>query len=130
MENAASRPLDRISHLIGIDLYECGQDWDLTCADPMRIEEFCDIYEREPLSEFDKRELMRLIVASYDDAVSGGIASESVWRRVARLLETDFTIHKEVIEYWSLLKETDAKNVFPITLIMREVWRRSDGGEI
>ena len=130
MEKAVARPLDKISNLIGIDLYECGQDWDLTCADPMRITEFCDIYEREALSDFDKRELMRLIVASHDDAISGGIASDVIWQRIVRLLEADFPNHKEIVEYWSLLKESDAKNVFPITLLMREVWRHSIDGEI
>lgn len=128
MEQAASRPLDKLSGLLGIDLYECGQDWDLLCADPDRVEEFCDIYERESLGEFDKRELMRFIVASYDEAIDRGTASEFVWQRIARLLESDFFIHKEVVEYWSLLE--DNVNVFPITLAMREVWRISNNGEI
>ena len=130
MERAVCRPLDKISGLIGIDLYECGQDWDLLCADPNRVEEFCDIYERESLDEFDKRELMRLIVASYDEAIDTGNSSEQVWQRIVRLLKAEFLIHEEIIDYWSLPEESDEKNFFPITLQMREVWRSSNKGGI
>jgi hypothetical protein len=130
MEQSTTGPLDRISDLIGINLYGCGQDWDLTCADPERVEEFCDIYECESLSDFDKRELMRLIVASYDDAICIGMPSEQIWQRVRRLLEAEFTIHEEIVEYWSLPKESDSNNVFPITLLMREIWSRFNKSEI
>ena len=130
MEQSTTRPLDRISNLIGIDLYGCGQDWDLTCANPERVEEFCDIYERESLSDFDKRELMSLIVASYDDAIYTGTPSEQTWQRVRRLLEAEFPIHEEIVEYWSLPKESDSNNVFPITPLMREIWNRFNKGEI
>ena len=73
---------------------------------------------------------MRLIAASYDRSLEEGSQSGSVWQRIVRLLETEFALHKEVVEYWSLLEETDAENVFPITMLMREVWRDCNKGEI
>jgi hypothetical protein len=130
MENLTSKPLDRLAKLIAIDIEACGQDWDLVCADPDRIEEFCDIYERESLNDVEKSELMRMIVASYDQDLERGSRSESVWQRIVRLLETEFALHKEIVEYWSLPEETDAENVFPVTRLMREVWHRHNRGEI
>jgi hypothetical protein len=130
MENITSKPLDRLTKLLAIDIDGCGQDWELVCADPNRIAEFCDIYERESLNAVEKSELMRLIVASYDQALESGSQSESMWQRIIRLLEIDFTLRKEIVEYWSLLEEADAENVFPVTPLMREVWHRHNSSEI
>lgn len=130
MENVTGKPLDRLARLLAIDIEAGGQDWDLVCADPDRIKEFCDIYERESLNDVEKSELMMLIVASYDEDLERGNQSEFDWQRIVRLLETEFALHKEIVEYWSLTEETDAENVFPVTPLMRKVWHRHNQGEI
>ena len=43
-----------------------GEDWDLMYADPERVQDFCDVYKNEKLSEPEKFALMALLVASHD----------------------------------------------------------------
>jgi hypothetical protein len=129
MTDSARKALARLGELLSIDIDGWGQDWELVYADPERIEEFCEVYERESLNPVEAGELMRLIVASYDQALEEGAQSGVTWERIARLLKTDFILHREVVEYWSLLEEPDADNVFPVTPLMREVWRTCNSGE-
>ena len=130
MTDLMSKPLDRLGKLLSIDIDGWGQDWELVYADPDRIEEFCDVYEREHLNSVEKSELMGLIVASYDQMLENGGRPNDTWQRITRLLKADFIIHEEIVEYWSLLEEADVDNVFPVTPLMREVWRDCHSGEI
>ena len=125
-----SKPLDRLFDLLDLKVHDWEQDWDLTHADPDRIEEVCDVYEGVSLNRVEKNELMCLIVASYDQMLGERRESNAAWERLSRLLKRDFSIHSETVEYWSLLEETDVSNVFPITPLMREVWHDSNSGEI
>ncbi len=71
---------------------------------------------------------MRLIVASYDQGLESGSQSEFLWQHIVVVLETEFPLHKEIVEYWSLPEETDAENVFPVTPLMRKVWNHHKAG--
>ena len=123
-----SKPLDRLFELLDLKVRDWEQDWDLIHADPDRIEQFCDVYESESFNRVEKNELMRLIVGSYDRMLEEGRESNAIWERINRLLRRDFSTHRETVEYWSLLEETDASNVFPITPLMREVWHDCNSG--
>lgn len=104
------------------------QDWDIELADPARVEEFCDIYESELLTNDEKAGVMKLIVASFDVALcQEEKASSKTWERICQLLLENCVLHSETIEYWSLLDETDEENVFPVTLLMRLVWQSCRG---
>jgi hypothetical protein len=124
-----SKPLDSLGKLLSIDIDGWGQDWEVVYANPDRIEEFCDVYEREPLTSIEKSELMRLIVASYDRRLEHEGASNDTWQRIAHLLQTEFIIHKETVGYWSLMNETDTENMFSITPLMRVVWHACNSGK-
>jgi hypothetical protein len=124
------KPLDRLSDLLGVDIYGWGQDWELVYTDPDRTEEFCALYEREFLNPVEKSELMRLIVASYDRMLENGDESSAIWERINCLLKRESVLHREIVEYWSLLEEADAENVFPLTPLMREVWHSCHSSEI
>jgi hypothetical protein len=130
MTDLMSKRLDRLGKLLSLDIDGWGQDWEFVYANPDRVEEFCDVYEREPLTSIEKGELMRLIVASYDRRLEHEGAPNDTWQRIARLLKAESVIHKEIVGYWSLLEETDTENMFSITPLMRTVWHDCNGGEI
>ena len=130
MADLTCKPLDRLSNLLSVDIYGWGQDWEFVYADPDRIEEFSALYERESLNPGEKSELMRLIVASYDRMLEDRNESRATWERITRLLRREFSLHREIIEYWSLLEEAEAENIFPLTPLMREVWHGYQSGEI
>jgi len=115
--------LTRFEELLSIKIEPFMQDWDIELADAARVEEFCDVYERQFWAEQEKSDLMRLIVASYDDALREGKVENQMWERISHLLKRDYDLHKDTIQYWSLMDEEDEENLFPATSFVREVWR-------
>ncbi len=115
--------MKELSNLLSIEIHDWMQDWDIECADASRIEEFCDVYENRHLTFRQKTELMKLIIASFDDGLHEKHFDFS-WEKVARFLQADSVIHRETIEYWSLIGEKDEKNVFKVTPLIRNVWTK------
>jgi hypothetical protein len=124
MQNVREKPLDGLSRLLSITVDDSMQDWDIECADPNRVGEFCQIYERENLNDFEKSELMRLIIATYNESSEVEEHSQPVWQQIRQMLEKDFDLHKDTVEYWSLPEGTDTENVFSVTPLIRKVWHR------
>jgi hypothetical protein len=114
----------RLSSLLGLVEDPFMQDWELECANPQRIEEFLDLYERGSLSDDDRFALMALIVASFDDWLSEAGADEAVLLRVRRNLSANFSLHEATIHHWCLWNEPNTGNVFRATPFMREIWRK------
>lgn len=117
-ETAAA--IDRLTRLI--HLPDVGQDWELEAADPARLTEFCGLYESGALDAETQFALMRLIIASLDEALEGESVTENTAHCVERLLRRDFILHLHTVHYWSLLDEVDPENVSPVTPMMRLVW--------
>jgi hypothetical protein len=114
----------RLSSALGLPTHPHMQDWELVSADPHRLGEFLDLYERGGLSDDDRFALMALIVSSFDDWLQVDGADEAVIQRVRRHLVADFGMHERTIHYWCLLEESDLGNVFHATPFMREIWRQ------
>ena len=119
---AAVDTLQRLLHLWG-DEGEPQQDWWLLITDPLRVAEFCDLYENGSLDAETKFALMMLIISSLDDALRDGAASPGtgVAARIERLLRQEFVLHLHTIHYWALLDEADPDNVFRVTSLLRGV---------
>jgi hypothetical protein len=112
----------RLTAVLGLASNPHMQDWEHECADPQRLGEFLDLYERGGLGDDDRFALMALIVSSFDERLGAGGADETVLRRVERILLADFRLHRRTIHYWCLLDEPDVENVFDATPFMREIW--------
>jgi hypothetical protein len=116
--------MDRINRLLDLPYREEMQDWPIEVADPMRLHEFCDLYESGGLGNEEKFALMQLIVASLDDLPwEGTDGDEKTEERVDRLLCQDFVLHLHTVQYWCLQDETDPENVFAVTPLLRQIWR-------
>jgi len=119
---SCSHSLDRVLTLLQIPVDRADpllQDWELIYADPDRIDEFCDVYERVTLEDEVKCHLMGLIVASLDRYLEEGRSPTRIWRRIHDLLKRDIDLHKDLINYWSLIAEADPNNGFAVTPYMR-----------
>lgn len=123
---------DRLAPLLGVP-ERGGEDWDLINADAERVEEFCRVYESEPLSRDDRAALMELIVASYDERLrQDGRADEradDLEARIARLLKRDFGLHRHTIEYWSAIDSPDPRGAWLVTPLMRRILEGRGGGK-
>jgi len=75
------------------------QDWPLEVADPARLEEFVRHYAERDLEGDDRFALMKLIVASFDDADDA--SKEEAWPAIRDILRVDADLHAYTIYYWS-----------------------------
>ena len=126
MEHSTNNTLERLGLLLNIpDLG--GEDWDLIFADPGRVAEFCDVYERGELSADEKAALMELIVASYDQNLRGANHQSGLESRISGLLTEDFELHKNTIEYWSKLKSHNPAVLWKVSPLMRKILRERVG---
>jgi hypothetical protein len=107
-----------------VDVGLGGEDWDLVCAYPSRVGEFCDAYECEQLSANAKVAFMQLIVASYDEYLKEQASDVELQQRLFDLLNVDFDLHRDTILYWSSLEHDDLFSPFAISSLMRDIWQR------
>jgi hypothetical protein len=98
------------------------QDWEIELADLNRIEEFVSFYKNSSLNEEEKKALMSLIVASYDDYLNEKHISNEVFEReIKKLLTIDKYLFTELFDYWSLIGESNPDNYFKITPLIRNI---------
>ena len=110
--------MDRLTALV-VGRDRSSQDWDIENADPTRVEEFLDAYERMPWSVEERHALMKLIVASCDEA-SGDRAPALDRMRAA--LERDYAVHFHTVLYWACL-EDELADTYAVTPMMRQIYR-------
>lgn len=99
------------------------QDWEYEQADSSRVQEFMTYYENSVLTNNEKFALMALIVSSYDDYLSEGNTTESVWINISNYLIKDFKLHKNTIIYWAQ-EDNEIEDCFAVTPLMREIIER------
>lgn len=101
------------------DMYS--QDWEYEVTDSSRVAEFMDFYGNNTLNKEEKFALMKIIISSYDEALTEEMANEKIASQIKSYLILDVYIHRNTISYWALLDEVDIEDCFAITPLMREV---------
>jgi hypothetical protein len=100
------------------------QDWDIQLADPHRVEEFCQLYAKL-IDEDEKFALMELIIASLEENLQAKGNDGKLVERVKSLLNSDFLLHQDTIEYWCEFKEDTPEHYWMVTPTMRLAWREN-----
>lgn len=113
--------IDRISALV--DVSGDGQDWDIEQADPRRIAAFLTAYETGALDTAERHALMKLIVASLDDALRAGQHPPEL-PRIRAALVRDHAIHFHTITSWASL-EDPVDQAHAATPLLRAVYFES-----
>jgi hypothetical protein len=111
--------MERLTALV-VGRDRSSQDWDFENADPARVEEFLDAYERLPWSIDERYALMKLVVASCNDAMRAGDHPPALGR-VRDALSRDYATHFHTVLYWACL-EGELEDCFAVTPMMREVY--------
>ena len=111
--------MERLTALV-VGRDKSSQDWDIENADPTRIETFFDAYERLPWSVDERFALMKLIVASCDDAMRAGDLPPAL-ERIRGALVQDYATHFHTVLYWACL-EDELDDSYAVTPMMREVY--------
>ena len=98
------------------------QDWEYTVGDGTRVSEWIAEYQkRTDLTDEERFALMIIIIQSFDDALSVGIADDQDWERIENALRLDSSLHQATLEYWSMSDEEDPDNDFYVTPRVRKI---------
>lgn len=111
-----------ISQKLSLPFTGIEQDWEVELADSARVEEFIIFYKNEKLISAEKKVLMSLIFASYDDLLTEReIDSDALWAEITSLINEDRSLFTELLDYWRLEGEEVPENYFKITPLIREI---------
>lgn len=113
--------IEKLNEILGFRATGDEQDWETEFADGALTQEFFECYKSEDLSPSQKMAVMQLVLASFDEMMYSEKDDPSLWVQISEALRADQSIHTYTIEYWCCLGETEADNMFPTTLRVREV---------
>lgn len=114
--------IEFISSKLKLPVTGVEQDWEVELADSKRIGEFVSFYKGTALSLDEKRALMSLIFASYDELLNrNGIDKDKLWHEIASLIRSEKEFFGELLDYWGLKGETDPENYFKLTPLVRNI---------
>ena len=114
--------IESISQKLSLPFTGVEQDWEVELASSERVNEFVSFYQGTLLSLEEKKALMSLVFASYDDYLNEHeIDKNELWSEIVFLVQSDKDLFKELINYWSLEGETSPENYFKITPLVRGI---------
>ena len=116
--------IDNLNALLKLPFEPWMQDWEIQLADPNRVNEFCQLYTQLD-DEDEKFTLMALIIASLEESLQEKGYNEKLVEMVNWLLNTEFALHQDTIEYWCDLGEDNPEHYWMVTPAMRKVWQEN-----
>lgn len=114
------KAIDYLNKELSLPFTGVEQDWEIEMADSSRLEEFIIFYEKSHLNIEEKRALMSLIIASYDDMLNE-CENKSLWNRIAVCIVSEKQIFSDILSYWKLDNEEIEENLFNITPLIRGI---------
>jgi hypothetical protein len=107
--------------------------WEIMRHFADRTEEFLTYYETGyELTEDDRFALMAMIVCSFDERIGTTGDDPHLAERLRKRVAADFALHEWTVYYWcrwgiSPELDPDPDHIFPITPLMRAIWREHRG---
>ncbi len=93
MRHPAREAINKFNKLLNLHEDPLMQDWEVECADALRIEEYHGLETPKP----------------------------EVWEKIRYILSTESKLHEDHIEYYSCLETEVPEEWFPITPLIRAV---------
>lgn len=96
-------------------------DWQYLVIDADRVDEFINYYiDNKNLTENGYFTLFIIIWGSVNEAMELGFDVDPVLLRVNKILDKDFKLHKQTLQYWACLDNENLEDCFEISRISRE----------
>lgn len=99
-----------------------GQAWESFHANPDRLEEFLEAYNRADLDERDRSTLMDLILASFADLIDRDGFADEKWKIIRDILERDLDLHRASVSVYG-----DSPYEHPLRSLCKEVYAGCPG---
>lgn len=118
--------IESINRQLALPFSGLEQDWDIEMANSARVREFVNFYQRGSISDFlskeEKKALMALIVASYDDFLNDQNATDAgLWVQISTLIFQELDLFTQIIDYWSLKNDNTGQDHFRVTPLFRQL---------
>jgi len=108
-----------ISEKLKLPYSEDNQDWDLEMANYERLDDFISLYSEE-LNVAQKRALMSLILASFEDFLNKRGMLSDIWSKIKSILISENEIFKDLLDYWGVNEKND-NDCFRITSLLKSI---------
>lgn len=112
---------EALARLLGYSVHSGDQDWTYTLAEPDRIGEYIDVYQRHSLDDDMKRLFMEMIIQAANDQQSPS-EMQRWWLEVKNILASDLALHVETMEYWCCFRASQ-EDCFEISPFVRAYWK-------
>jgi len=96
------------------------QDWDLEMANYKRLDDFISFYN-DNLSINQKKVLMSLILASFNDLLYEFAEYNDYWNRISSILSSEKEILQELFIHWGANDERKNNDSFKITPFLKSI---------
>ncbi|MDO6835241.1 hypothetical protein Q4596_06375 [Pseudoalteromonas carrageenovora] len=121
MRHPAREAIYKFNKLLNLHEDPLMQDWEVECADALRIEEFINCYRTSASTDDERFTLMALILGSFEEYHGLETPKPEVWEKIRYILSTESKLHEDHIEYYSCLETEVPEEWFPITPLIRAV---------
>jgi len=116
-----TKTIIKMNALLGFSWEGFEQDWAIEFADLNRVEEFILVAQTQSLTSEEKFAIISLILASYDRLLDSTEEVENhLWPQIAQLLDDNFEISNDLLQYWAQWEDERDDNLFAITPMIRE----------
>ena len=94
------------------------QDWEIELADVDRIEGFIDFYEQSDLNPNEKKALVALILASFEEALQISDFDKRLWLKLVKIITYESFLFDDILSIW---KSNDEEEAFAIAEYIRDI---------
>jgi hypothetical protein len=108
-----------LNKLLKLDACGYEQDWAVELADYKRVSEFIEVAGNVSLSTAERHAMVELILASYDVYITYQGNAEEIWKDIVEVLDANFELYIDILNYWALAHETATDDLFEITPLVR-----------
>ncbi|WP_109831819.1 hypothetical protein [Reichenbachiella versicolor] len=112
---------EELATLFNYTIDSLSQDWTYEIAEPERIDDYIQAYNKEIKNEDTKFSLMEMIIQALEDQGSIELIKLK-WALVKPLLLKDFDLHQFTIFYWSCWDNENIEDSWVVTPLFRELW--------
>jgi hypothetical protein len=108
-----------LSKRLNLPLQGNEQDWPIELSDSKRLLEFLDFFKANALNNLEKKAVVTLILASYEDLLSEKTdVNQVIWKEIIKILEIG--AYNQILMYWADYEEENTDNSFLISPLVRD----------
>lgn len=112
----------KLASCLNLPYSDSMQDWEWEVADPIRINEYINLYDQGHMSDDDRFTLMEIIIQAHEDKYIKTNLLPKSWRKVKNRILANPKLHAKSVMYWACSEEfLGPQFAFKLSKQMREI---------